>query len=93
MQLGAVIDRVVVPSALRILLMIAAWAVMVIATGWAILRAPGPELLTGLLTVPPIIGVIGVTADRRDRRSALGFLIAALGVVALLIPAVLERIR
>jgi hypothetical protein len=52
LQLGAILDRVTLAGALRFLLKVTAWAAVLAATGWAILRAPGPELLTGLLTVP-----------------------------------------
>ena len=92
MQLGAILDRSALAVAWRVLLKVAAWALIGSATGWAILRAPGPELLTGLLTVPPLVGVFGVAASGHDRRAAAGFLIVALGLSALLVPAALERL-
>jgi hypothetical protein len=93
MQIGAILDRVVVAGGWRWLLTSAAWALVASATGWAILRAPGPELLTGVLTVPPIVGVVGVMVCGDDRGRALGFLAVALGLSVLLIPAALERLR
>lgn len=92
MQLGAVVDQVRLAGGWRMLLKIAAWALVVTATGWAILSAPGPELLTGLLIVPPLVGIIGTAAGGHDRRAALGFLVVALALSALLIPAALERL-
>jgi hypothetical protein len=92
MQLGAILDRVVVAGGWRWLLKTAAWALVVAATGGAILRAPGPELLTGVLIVPPIVGVVGVLACGDERGKALGFLAVALGLSALLIPVALGRL-
>jgi hypothetical protein len=62
------------------------------ATGWAILRAPGPELLTGLLTAPVLVGLGGIVVAREDRWAAVGFLVVALALSGVLIPAALERL-
>jgi hypothetical protein len=92
LQLGAILDRVALASGGRIVLKFATWAFVLGATAWAMARAPGPELLTGLLTVPPLVGMAGVIIARRDRWPALGFAIVALALSALLVPAALERL-
>jgi hypothetical protein len=92
LQLGAILDRVTLASAWRFLLKVTAWAVVLAATGWAILRAPGPELLTGLLTAPVLVGLGGIVVAREDRWAAVGFLVVALALSGVLIPAALERL-
>ena len=92
MQLSAVLDRLPVGGAWRFLLKATAWAVVVMLTGWVMLRAPGPELLTGLLTVPALIGIVAVMAGGPDRRIAVVFLAVALALSALLVPAAMERL-
>lgn len=91
-QLSAILDRAALAGLWQLLLKAVAWTLVVVATAWAIIRAPGPELLTGLLTVPPLIGLAGVLASGHDRRIALAFLVVALAMSALLIPAALERL-
>ena len=92
MQLSAILERLAPAGWWRLLLKSAAWALVVTATASAIIRAPGPELLTGLLTVPPLVGLAGVLAGRQDDRIALGFLVVALALSVLLIPAAVERL-
>ena len=91
-QLGAILERVVPASGWRIILKLATGAMILGATAWAMARAPGPELLTGLLTVPALVGVAGVILARRDRWPALGFALVALALSAVLVPAALERL-
>ena len=92
LQLGAIFDRVTPPGAWRFLAKVAIWAVALATTGWAILRAPGPELLTGLLTVPAIVGLVGAFVARQDRWAAVAFLVVALALSGVLVPAALERL-
>jgi hypothetical protein len=91
MQLGAIVDLVPLAGIRAVALKTATWAVIPAATAWAVYLAPGGVLLTGLLTVPPFVGIIGVVAGERDRPAALAFLVVALGESAVHIPAALER--
>jgi len=92
MQLGAVIDRASSAAIWSVIFKAATWAVILAATAWAVYFAPGWELLAGLLTVPPFVGIVGVVAGRRERPAALAFLALAIGLSTLLIPAALERL-
>ena len=90
LHLTATIDRLALAVGWRMGLKLAAWAFVVGATVWAIARAPGPELLTGLLTVPVLVGVAGILPQARA--AALGFLVLALALSAFLLPAAIERL-
>lgn len=90
-QVGAILDRVARDSGWRFLAKLAAWAVVLGVTGWAMLRAPGPELLTGLLIMPVVVGLVGTLVARQDRWGAVAFLIVALALSAMLVPAAIER--
>jgi hypothetical protein len=92
MQLGAIVDRVALAAIRALLVKAATWAVIVAATAWAVYLAPGGILFIGLLTVPPVVGILGVVAGGRDRPAALAFLAVALGESAVHIPAALERV-
>lgn len=92
LHLGAILDRVDLATGWRIALKLATWALVLAGTIWVILRAPGPELLTGLLTVPVIVGVAGIFLPRTGRGAALGFLVLALALSAFLVPAALDRL-
>ena len=92
MQLAAIVDRSPLATTWAIILKAATWAVMLAAAAWAIYLAPGGILLIGLLTVPPLVGIVGVVAGRRDRLAALSFLVVAFGEAAVHIPAALERL-
>ena len=92
LHLGAIRDRMGLAMGLRISLKLAAWALTLGATAWAMARAPGPELLTGLLTVPVVVGMVGALLAGRDRSASLGFAFVALALSALLVPAALERL-
>ena len=91
LHLSAILDRMALAIGWRISLKLAAWALTLGATGWAIARAPGPELLTGLLTVPTLVGIAGTVLAGSDRWSSLGFAFVALALSAILVPAALER--
>ena len=93
MHLSAILDRVALASGWRIFLKLAAWALTLGATAWAIARAPGPELTIGLLFAPPLIAICGIVLAGRDRWSALGFAAVALALSALLVPAALRLLR
>jgi hypothetical protein len=92
MQLGAILDQVRLATIWLVILKTATWAVTLAATAWAIYLAPGSELLSGLLIVPPVVGIGGLVAGTRHRSAALAFLAFALGLSALFIPAALERL-
>ena len=93
MHLSAILDRMGrLAIGWRTSLKLAAWALTLGATAWAMARAPGPELLTGLLTVPALVGVAGTALARSDRWSSLGFAFVALALSALLVHAALERL-
>ena len=92
LHLGAILDKAALAIGWRISLKLAAWALIVCATAWAMARAPGPELLTGLLTVPGLVAIAGTVLARRDRWSALGFAFVAVALTAMLVPAALERL-
>ncbi len=92
MHLGATLDRRALARGWRIGLKLAAWALTLGATAWAMTRAPGPELLTGLITVPPAVGLAGIVLAPDDRWPALGFALVALALTAILVPAALQRL-
>jgi hypothetical protein len=90
LHLSAILDRVALAIGWRIFLKLAAWGFSLGATGWAIARTPGDELLIGLLTMPVLVALAGVVLGGRDRWSALGFAAVALALSALLAPAALR---
>ena len=90
LHLGAILDRVSLASRWRISLKLAAWALTLGATAWAIARTPGDELLVGLLTVPVLVAFAGIVLAGRDRWSALGFAAVALALSAVIAPAALR---
>jgi len=92
LHLSAILDRMGLAIGWRTSLKLAAWALTLGATAWAMARAPGPELLTGLLTVPALVGVAGTVPAGSDRWSSLGFAFVALALSALLVPAALDRL-
>ena len=93
LHLSAILDRVALAIGWRISLKLAAWALTLGATAWAIARTPGDELLIGLLTVPVLVALAGIVLAGRDRWSALGFAAVALALSALIAPAALELLR
>ena len=89
---AAIVDQTPLTAIWAVILKTATWAVILAAAGWAIYLAPGGILLIGLLTVPPLVGVVGVVVGNRDRLAALAFLAVAIGESAVHIPAALERL-
>jgi hypothetical protein len=92
LHVSAILDRVALTSGWRISLKLAAWALILGATAWAIARTPGGELTIGLLTAPVLVALAGVVLAGRDRWPALGFAAVALALSALLVPAALRLI-
>ena len=93
LHLAAVLDSLAIAIGWRISLKVAAWALILGATAWAIARTPGPELTFGLLTVPVLVAVAGIGLAGRDRWPALGFAAVALVLSALLVPPALRLLR
>lgn len=92
MQLGAILDQAPLAAVWRVILKTATWAVTLAATAWAVYLAPGGILLSGLLLVPPLVGIVGVMAGKRERPAALTFLVVAIVGSAVHIPAALGRL-
>ena len=92
MQVGAIIDRSGGTAIWTVIGKTATWAAVLAATVWGIYLAADGVLLIALLTVPPVIGMVGVVVGKGDRSAALAFLAVALGESALHIPAALGRV-
>jgi hypothetical protein len=91
LHLSVLTSRVRLPAAARGLLVTACWIFAAAGTVWIIERAPGPELVIALVTVPPLVGLAGLLAHRTDRWPALAFLGLSLLLSALLAPVWMAR--
>ena len=92
MQLNAILDRTPMPAIWALIVKAASWAMVLATTAWAVYLAPGGILLVALLVVPPLVGMVGVVAAKRQRPAALTFLAVALGESAVHLPAAIERL-
>jgi hypothetical protein len=85
MHLGAVLDRLYESAAaLRVGAKLGVWLLVGGGTAWLIGRAPGDEVLFGLMIVPPAVGIAGVAVAQDERWPAAAYL-AITGILTVLI--------
>ena len=89
MHLDAVLDRLLESAAepWRVSAKVVAWLTVSAGTAWLIGRAPGEEVLLGLMLAPPAVGVAGLVVARGDRWPAIAFLEGA-GILTALVASV-----
>jgi hypothetical protein len=93
MQLDAVVARLLESAAepWRTSARVVAWLVVSAGTGWLIGRAPGEEVLLGLVLAPFAVGVAALVVARDNRWPAIAFLAVAGMLMALVASVWLAR--
>ncbi|MGH2417222.1 MAG: hypothetical protein ACRDFY_02715 [Candidatus Limnocylindria bacterium] len=76
------------PAAWRLVAKVGIWLLVGGGTAWLIGRAPGEEVLIGLLAAPLAVGIAGLLVAHDNRWPAVAFLAVA-GLLAALIASVL----
>ena len=91
MHLSALVRRLDVRSPWRLVLQVVAWIGLAAGTAWIVERAPGDELVAALMTVPALVGALGLLAHRTDRWPSIVFFVLSIGLTGLLAPVWLDR--
>lgn len=92
MHVGAIVDRLdPIAPPFRVAARWIAWVVVAGGTAWLIGRAPGDEVLLGLLIAPTALGIAGMVVAHDDPWPAVAFLALAGLLIVVVGPVWLER--